>query len=180
MYNIICENCGIKFQAKYKSRKYCSRRCVCAVMSKNKVKDYKELVGKKFGRLTVLKREENDKRHPHVKCMCDCGRQISVNVEQLLTGRTKSCGCMRIEKTFVEDTSLNTIRSKVRSDNISGVKGVTWYKPTKKWVAYIAFQKKKYNLGYYEDIEDAIKARKKAEKELFKPILEKYDVDVKG
>ena len=46
---------------------------------------------------------------------------------EILAERTKSCDCMRIEKTFVEDTSLNIIRSKVRSNNTSGVKGVAWY-----------------------------------------------------
>lgn len=170
----ICEYCGKKFQAKYKSRKYCSRQCVCAEMSKNHIKDYKELIGKRFGRLVVIEREGKDKRHPHLICNCDCGNQISVNVEHLLTGRSKSCGCLRTEKTFVETTSLNTINSKLRSDNTSGVRGVTWCKSKNKWNAHIGFKKKKYNLGYYTNIQDAIKVRKNAEEELFKPILEKY------
>lgn len=178
MYNFICENCGKEFQAKYKNRKYCSRKCACNEMSKNNIKKYSDIIGKRFGKLVVLERDSRDKRHPHLICNCDCGSQISVNIEHLLARRTNSCGCLRIEKTFVEDTSLNTIRSKVRSDNISGVKGVTWYKPTKKWVAYITFQKKSYFLGYHVDIEAAIKARKEAENNLFKPMLEKYP-DVK-
>lgn len=175
MYNFICKNCGKEFQAKYKNRKYCSRNCVCKVMSKNHIKDFKELVGKRFGRLVVIERENKDKRHPHLICNCDCGKTVSVNVEQLLLGKTKSCGCMRIEKTFVEDTSLNTIRSKIRIDNTSGVKGVSWSKLSKKWIAQIAFKKKKYNLGRYDNIEEAIMARKKAEEKFFKPILEKYN-----
>jgi len=174
LYNYICKNCGIAFQSKYKDRKYCSRKCICAEMSRNHIKEYKELIGKRFGRFVVVERESKDKRHPHLICNCDCGKQVSVNAEQLLSGKTKSCGCLRIEKTFVEDTSLNTIRSKIRRDNTSGVQGVNWHKRSKKWVAHIGFKKKGYNLGYYTNIEDAIKARKDAEDKLFKPILEKY------
>ncbi|MDO5555136.1 MAG: AP2 domain-containing protein [Clostridia bacterium] len=176
MYNSICEYCGIEFKAKYKNRNYCSRKCACAAMSKKNFKEYKELIGKRFGRLVVVERERTDKRHPHLICNCDCGKQVSANVEQLLSGRTKSCGCLRIERTFVERTSLNTINSKIRVDNTSGIKGVSWYKPTNKWVAHIAFQKKKHTLGYYNNIQDAIKARKKAEEVFFKPVLDKYEI----
>ncbi len=100
-----------------------------------------------------------------------------MNVEHLLVGRTESCGCLRISKTFVEETLLNTIKSKIRKDNTSGVKGVSWYRSTNKWIAHITFQKKKYNLGYYENIEDAIKARENAENKFFKPIIEKYKIN---
>lgn len=174
MYNFICKYCGTQFQLKTKDRKYCSRRCVCAKMSQEHIKEYREFVGKRFGRLVVVERECKDKRHPHLICNCDCGKQISVNAEQLLTGKTKSCGCMRIEKTFVEDTSLNTIRSKVRTDNTSGVKGVK--KQKNKWIAYITFKKRHYNLGTFENKEEAIKARRDAEEKFFKPILKKYNI----
>ena len=177
MYKFICRHCGKEFQARYKNRKYCSKKCTCNAMSKNKIKNYNNLIGKRFGKLVVLEREKSDTRHPHLICKCDCGKQISTNVEHLLAGRTESCGCLRISKTFVEETSLNTIRSKIRKDNTSGVKGVNWYKPTNKWVAHITFQKKKYTLGYYTNIEDAIKARKNAENKFFKPILEKYKIN---
>ena len=83
---------------------------------------------------------------------------------------------MRMEKTFVEDTSLNTIRSKLRADNTSGIKGVSWRKESKKWVAQITFKKKRYNLGSYDNIEDAMIARKNAEEKFFKPIIEKYNI----
>ena len=170
MYNCVCKHCGKNFKAKYVNRKYCSREC----MGKNRIKQYNDLIGKRFGRLVVVKRESKDTRHPHLICNCDCGNQISVNIEHLLTGRTRSCGCLRIKNTFVENTSLNTINSKIRSDNTSGIRGVSWCKSKNKWNAQIGFKKKKYNLGYYTNIQEAIKARKNAEEEFFKPILEKY------
>lgn len=97
-------------------------------MNKNHIKDYKDLIVKKFGRLFVVKRDSKDKRHPHLICNCECGKQVSVNAKHLLLGKTKSCGCMRIEKTFVEGTSMNMIKSKIRADNINGEKEVRKYK----------------------------------------------------
>lgn len=54
------------------------------------------LTGKKFGKLTVL--EETDKRTKKqlviYKCKCECENIIEVNSNRLLTGHTKSCGCL--------------------------------------------------------------------------------------
>ena len=49
-----------------------------------------------------------------------------------------------------------------------------WDKQHQKWKAQIRFKNHNYNIGIYSNIEDAIDARKNAEKELFEPILEKY------
>jgi hypothetical protein len=51
--------------------------------------------------------------------------------------------------------------------NTSGVRGVSWYPKYRKWVAYIKHCGKKKTLGYFFNIEDAAKARAKAEAELF-------------
>lgn len=49
--------------------------------------------------------------------------------------------------------------------------GVSWFKPIKKWRAYITHNGKTKCLGYFTNKEDAIKARKKAESN--QPITEK-------
>lgn len=51
-----------------------------------------------------------------------------------------------------------------RSNNSSGYPGVA--KAKKKWRASISYQKKRYVLGYFSEIEDAIAARMEAEKRL--------------
>ena len=51
--------------------------------------------------------------------------------------------------------------------NKSGVSGVCWDKTRDKWLAQIAYKYKKINLGRFDNLEDAIKARKDAEKEYF-------------
>ena len=59
-----------------------------------------DLTGQKFGRLTVLRRDEDyvsPKGKHHVKwvCQCDCEKHsiISVSVNSLRNGHTTSCGC---------------------------------------------------------------------------------------
>jgi hypothetical protein len=50
-----------------------------------------------------------------------------------------------------------------RKDNISGIKGVEFHTATQKWQARIALNGKRIYLGLYNNIEDAIVARKQAE-----------------
>ena len=50
------------------------------------------------------------------------------------------------------------------SNNTSGHPGVSWYKRISKWQARIMHNYKLIHLGYFTDIEDAITARKAAEK----------------
>lgn len=60
----------------------------------------KDLTGKKFGRLTVVKRGESDKhRKMQWWCQCDCGNPelILVSGTNLRKGNTKSCGCLQKE-----------------------------------------------------------------------------------
>ncbi|MCM3572518.1 hypothetical protein M3172_04905 [Mesobacillus subterraneus] len=58
-----------------------------------------EMVGKKFGRLTVLSESGRDKwNKPMYKCVCECGNECEVNGAKLRNGNTKSCGCYRVER----------------------------------------------------------------------------------
>lgn len=52
---------------------------------------------------------------------------------------------------------------RLRKDNISGVKGVSLRKSNNKWYARITVNKKEIHLGYFNDLNDAILARKRAE-----------------
>lgn len=158
---------------------------------------FKDLTGQKFNRLRVLGLgERNSAGQLQWKCKCDCGNIVLVTTTYLKTGHTKSCGCLSREmassrlqsEKFIksrenyrknnflkENTSLALIGSKkVRKNNTSGITGVNYIKNIKKWNASIFFKGKKINLGYFKNIDDAIKARKDAEEKYFKPILEKY------
>lgn len=71
-------------------------------------------------------------------------------------------------------SSQNSINKKKLSNNTSGITGVTWNKATNKWVAELKFQKRNINLGSYENFDDAVKARKDAEKKYFKEYAYDY------
>jgi len=60
--------------------------------------------------------------------------------------------------------SENAYNSKVKINNTSKVTGVWFRKDTNKWVAEIKHEYKKISLGCFADKDDAIKARKEAER----------------
>jgi len=60
-------------------------------------------------------------------------------------------------------SSENSRNRRLHSNNASGTCGVYWYEPSRKWVARIMVDSKLLHLGYFEDIDDAIAARKEAE-----------------
>jgi hypothetical protein len=54
------------------------------------------LVGKKYGMLTVAERAETDHNgHTRWICKCDCGNSITVDGYKLKNGHTNACGCRR-------------------------------------------------------------------------------------
>lgn len=53
-------------------------------------------IGKKYGKLTVIKKLERKEHQTTVYlCRCDCGNFKEVNINKLHTGHVKSCGCMK-------------------------------------------------------------------------------------
>lgn len=150
------------------------------------VKEKKDLVGKRFGRLTVI--EAVDLEEPihdsriGWRCKCDCGNEVITTRGSLTYGDIKSCGCLQKDraKEFMdgaikryENTILTNLSSKPPKNNTSGVRGVWWDKAANLWIASITIQRKVIRLGSFRHKEDAIKARREAEEKYFKPVLEK-------
>lgn len=141
----------------------------CGCLSRPLRKDY---VGKRFGRLTVL---EYAGTAPELgksgtanfwRCRCDCGKETVVSQTELQNGGTQSCGCLQKERAAeclepLEGTSAVLLErnKKIRSNNKSGYTGVFQTRDGK-WIAYINFKKRRYWLGRYSDLQDAVKARR--------------------
>ena len=75
-----------------------TRSCGCLQRKHAQTLNSKNLVGKKFGRWTVV--EKIDRRdssgNSYYLCNCDCGNNaIEVSGKNLLLGRTLSCGCLK-------------------------------------------------------------------------------------
>ena len=54
------------------------------------------LIGKRFGKLTVIKKTGSRKTGQSIwLCLCDCGTTTQVDIGNLGRNHTKSCGCLR-------------------------------------------------------------------------------------
>ena len=67
-----------------------------------------DMVGRTFGRLKVLRRDEiltsHTGRSARWWCQCECGNEVSVRGTQLRNGRTQSCGCLQREQAAKANT----------------------------------------------------------------------------
>lgn len=236
------------------------------------------LIGLKFGRLTVIEEVRDEKNRLKVKCKCECGGETVTTTSCLISGHTKSCGCLKMESknnkrnTYqlfdkygicymsnnqqfyfdIEDLPLiqnyywsisttgyavsyyftrdednkrihhmrlfhrmimnaldgmdvdhinrnrldnrkmnlrlclsqqNDYNNSLSKSNTSGVTGVSYNKQRKLWRAYISYQGKRIELGWYSNKLDAVLARLKAEKEYYKEfapqkhLYKEYSVD---
>ena len=73
-----------------------TRPCVYLFMKKG----FRNIKGEVFGRLRVIKTAGQGKgkdRHFLWLCRCSCGAQRIVRSSHLISGRTRSCGCLRIK-----------------------------------------------------------------------------------
>jgi hypothetical protein len=60
--------------------------------------NFVDLTGRKFGRLTVIEQAPNKGRGKTTwLCRCDCGQEVAVLANSLISGNTRSCGCLAIE-----------------------------------------------------------------------------------
>lgn len=84
-----------------------STSCGCFRKEKSRERQFIDLTGQKFGRLTVLTLDhfnENTRQY-YWKCICDCGNECIVYGGHLKDGHTCSCGCYNKERT----TEVNLI-----------------------------------------------------------------------
>lgn len=55
-----------------------------------------DVVGKKYGRLTVLDLMIKDRR-THCLCKCECGKTALIGYAEIARHHTQSCGCLSVE-----------------------------------------------------------------------------------
>lgn len=141
-----------------------------------------DLTGKVFGKLTVLYR--SDKKHkkgnheyPLWVCQCECGEIVLRMSDSLTNKKERMCtNCLQkmsaksmLEAAgFVGGTQITKIKDmKLTAANTSGTRGVYWHKRQHKWYARLKFQGKLLNLGSFSNYDDAVKARQRAEEEVY-------------
>lgn len=57
------------------------------------------LTGQRFGRLVAVTRAENSGNRVVWTVRCDCGSTLTVRAEDLRSGNSRSCGCLRADVT---------------------------------------------------------------------------------
>lgn len=67
-----------------------------------------DLTGQKFGRLTVVAFDRLQDHKTYWKCVCDCGLTVVATGNNLRSGGTKSCGCLRRETTRAQGKARTT------------------------------------------------------------------------
>ena len=76
-----------------------------------------DLSGKRYGRLDVLEEFGISRNNKTLwKCLCDCGNEIIVIGSSLISGNTKSCGCLHLEQSSINGKN-NALK---QLDDISG------------------------------------------------------------
>jgi hypothetical protein len=80
-----------------------------------------DLTGRKFGKLTVLEYYGKDSRGKNNLWLCECSCSGSilptVSISNLMSGHTRSCGCLQIER-------VSTLNKKYNSYDLSGFFGI--------------------------------------------------------
>lgn len=172
-YGYMCKcDCGNKkFATKYQLTNNIIKSCGC----KQYASKYGDLLGKRFGKLVVVKEVEKTKySQSQFLCQCDCGKEKVILATSLTHGVTTSCGC---NKGYVENTKINLIkREEAYPNSKSGIKGV-WKDTSGHWRAIITVSKKRINFyGGSGDIglQKCISWRKEMVEKYHKPLIEKY------
>lgn len=139
-----------------------------------------DLTGQVFKHLEVLEPAPNIGKRTAWICRClNCGKLTTVQTKYLRNGHVTSCGCHKppIESRmhFVDGTCIEMLKAEtVRKNNKSGVPGVFWSAADRCWRAQIGFKKKSYSLGRFKRKDDAIRVRRRAEKEIHGEFLKWY------
>lgn len=79
--------------------------------------NFSDLTGKRFNRLTVVKRADDILRGSRKRvawlCSCDCGNTCVVSSDLLNNGRTASCGCLKSERNRTYFTKHNASKDRL-------------------------------------------------------------------
>ncbi|MCD8365292.1 MAG: transcriptional regulator [Clostridiales bacterium] len=156
----------------------------CGCLRKKRGRTIVDLTGRRFGRLTVLYPTDrrDEKRSVFWMCRCDCGNTVEVTESNLVYGTYRSCGCLKREQQgrvadymhWIDGTCVELLeKKKKRTDNTSGVQGICRMK-NRKYRVDIGFKGKRYYIGTFEKLEDAVLARTEAEEKIHKGFTRAY------
>ncbi len=94
--------------------------------------NFTDLTQKRFGKLVVLalSHKKGEATTAHWECKCDCGILVTVASGSLVSGGTKSCGCMK------RDSQYETIKNDAYSNHRKGAtaRGIVTHLSKKEYI----------------------------------------------
>lgn len=109
---------------------------------------------KRIGRWTIIEEIKGEDYAKYYKCICECGTEKIIHRSNLLSGRTRSCGCLRRELHHKNYQKVNkySINEKDRSvtgkatntdnefiidyEDYEKVKNISWYETNCGYIAH--------------------------------------------
>lgn len=193
MWRCVCD-CGTEcIQEGYNLRKGIVTSCGCGIIRQARrsgkgTGTKKDYTGQTFCRLTAIRRVSAGKW----LWRCSCGNETIARPADVRNGKPASCGCALRESSrnratewnvfdHYDGTSVSVIRAivsgKVRRNNASGCTGISVRRnaASVSYRARIMVRGKEINLGTYASMDDAVTARKDAERKYFGEIISDYD-----
>lgn len=164
----------------------CCRKCAAKHLRAIKIKESRHYPNQVIGDIKLLHiiGEWSGVWNTYWRVQCIlCGNEFDV-LDIYIDDHERHCICKLREqiKPLQERISSLTIdgtypwildpNRKQKKNCTSGVTGV--YQRGEKWIATIRCQGKRYNLGTFKNFEDAVFARKEAEKQYYLPLIEQH------
>ena len=110
-----------------------------------------DIIGKRFGRLTVIAFDGiRGRRISYWRCRCDCGNEIILPRSNLLSGSTKSCGCLQKERREKPITKHGASKTKLYR-KWCNLKSQYKSNLCAEWMDFIAFKDWALSNGYSEN-----------------------------
>ena len=89
--------------------------CGCAIEEKK----LNEVKNKRSGRLTATEYAYTKGRHHYWKCVCDCGKEVFIDVGRIRRNEAKSCGCYMRELASTRMTLNNPMKLPANRERMS-------------------------------------------------------------
>lgn len=192
-YRFVCAGCGNECErvhAVFLKHPLCPK-CLYDQNKEEKIKALKEeYEGKIVNGIKIISVVRFDQDHTGhsliVKAMCPvCQNTFETYLARIKQGIKSCADCARknldtgrevVLSMCVEGTSVTSISGtrRLNKNSSTGHTGVSVDRKSGRYRAYINFCRKQYYLGLYDRIEDAVEARKTAEKNIYGDFLDWY------
>lgn len=119
MWKCKCDCGNYTIAGAYEIKNGTTKSCGCQRVESAHNTHFRDLEGLIFGKLVVIERAENRKEKTMWRCRCECGNYTVTGSNELISGITKSCGCLKFESRNsthkLSKTRLHNIWSKMKA-----------------------------------------------------------------